>query len=452
MYGGLPLAPGGLTHCPQCGSALLPGRVCPSCQVAWEPVTPTAPASAATPPPLQICPWCGGALQNGACYRCRVEWVPKGKGGPAPPPMASAAPPAAQKPRTTQTRSKTIVKKALRYIPPVRLVWIFLGILIAVGETQSTPAGEGAWAAVLAFAVGLDLVIQFGRFGKKLRFPDAALAIGMFIVILVQPRNATIGSDPTVDYGVTLLAVTAATIVIRHLLRQNGRPWFNPTALGLAVGLFLFGLQVPWAVGVWPASGAAPQKVAEIVLVVIFGVVLVIRQRNTWRFPAFFFATAIPLQFVQTLALQQGLGADPGTTLATTIFAPLTFFYGFFMVSEPRTAPSAPKHMWRFAILVGATYVLLGLLFGYGANHSTSIYFWSNLSSIDPCLALFAGNLYAVVTRKVWKKRPSKDVAPRSVAAPSPERYGAFTAPMFYGGFEIVGAPGPNPPSLAGAR
>ncbi len=435
----------GLTQCPQCGSGLLPGRICPSCQVAWEPVGAAPPAAPASPAPLQSCPWCGGALSGGACFRCRVEWVPKSRSGGegvarASKPTVAAAP---AKSKSTQTRGKTLLKKALRWIPPVRLVWIFLGIMILVGGYQSSPAGEGAWAAVLGLSVGLDLIIQLGRFGRKLRFPDAALAIANFLVILIAPGNATIGSSPN-DFGIILLSTTAVTIVMRHLLRQNGRPWFNPTALGLALGWVFFALPVAWAVGGWPAVGVATSKVNELALAIIFGITLIVRQRNTWRFPAFFFATAVPLQIAITLI--QG-GTVDQSSLSLTILPPLTIFYGLWMVPEPRTAPSAPKHMWRFSILVGVLYVLLGT---FWTLQDASIVTFSAWSAIDPFVALFAGNIYAIVSRRVRVKKPVKADAPMSLASSAPSRSGAFAAPMFYGGFEIVGAPGPNPPPFPG--
>lgn len=432
----------GLTQCPQCGSGLLPGRICPSCQVSWEPVGAAPPAAPAGPAPLQICPWCGGNLSGGACFRCRVEWVPKTR--PAAGPPKAAARPAPAKAKGTQTRAKTILKKTLRWIPPVRLVWIFLAVLIFVSDLQSAPAGEGAWAAVVGLSVGLDMVIQIGRFGRRrLRFPDAAIAIANFLVILVVPANATFGAA-TGDLGYALLSTTAVTIVVRHLLRQNGRPWFNPTALGLALGWVFFALPVPWSVGGWPGVGVSNAKVTELALVITFGVFLVIRQRNTWRFPAFFFATAIPLQAAVTVATG---GTVDASTLSLVIVPPLTIFYGFFMVPEPRTAPSAPKHMWRFSILVGVLYVLLNAFWNL---HNATIAAYSAWAAVNPFVALFAGNFYAVVSRRVKAKKPVKAEAPMSIASSSPTRGAAFAAPMFYGGFEIVGAPGPNPPPIPG--
>lgn len=381
---------------------------------------------------------------GGACYRCRVEWRPKASATAPPPARFSPGRSSAPQGTGTQTRWKSLLKRSLRWIPPVRLVWIFLGIMIWAGGAQTaTSEGLEIWFSVLGLAVGLDMMVQVGRYGRKVRFPDAALAIGMFLVILIVPSSTSVFSGSTTAFWEELLSVTAATVVIRHLLRQNGRPWFNPTALGLALGYVLFALPVPWGVGAWPGTGNSASAL-EMYLTVIFGIALVIRQRNTWRFPAFFFLAAIPLQAIMTVSSG---GQLDSVTLSQVIVPPLTIFYGLWMVPEPRTAPSAPKHMWRFALLVGAVYVLLGT---FWQSHDPVIAAQSSWSAIDPFVALFAGNFYAVLSRKVKLKKPTRAEVPLSIAAAQPWRTEAFGTPMFYGGFDTVGAPGPNPPPLPG--
>ena len=296
--------------------------------------------------------------------------------------------------------------RVLPRLPPVRLVWIGLVVLVLAGRTQSTPSGATAWAAVLGLSVGLDLLLQFARFGRRVRFPDAALTSGMFLVVLVSPSNVGLGSAPG-QLGIVVLAVTASTVVLRHLLRHAGRPWCNPTALGIVLGFVLFALPVPWSIGAWPSGHAPSTKVVELALVVVLGLLLMLRSRNTWRLPVVFFAVALPLQFF-LLALQGGL-SDPN--LPYIVASPVTLFYGLWMVPEPRTAPASPRGMVGYALLVGLAYGLLGAFWELPSAWISSGQSWS---AIDPFLALLLGNLFALALR-----RPSRvPEAPRSSPEP----------------------------------
>ncbi len=83
-----------LTHCPQCSGPLTPESECPVCQVRWEPSHPElnttigrpGMSGAAPPPPtaplaapteLTHCPQCGTLLAPGrVCPNCQVSWEP----------------------------------------------------------------------------------------------------------------------------------------------------------------------------------------------------------------------------------------------------------------------------------------------------------------------------------------------------------------------------------------
>ncbi|MDE1820133.1 MAG: hypothetical protein KGI98_04675 [Euryarchaeota archaeon] len=288
-------------------------------------------------------------------------------------------------------RRRTLITKVLRRLPPVRLVWIFLGTLIFVGGGQSSVPGAEAWALVVAFAVALDMALQFARFRHGLRFPDAALSTAMFLVLLLQPPNAAWGSAAG-DYGVLLLASTAAALVPRHALRISGRPWFNPTALGITVGYVLLALPISWQVGSWPAPHVPASREVEMVLVALLGILLTIRQpRQVWL-PVSFFAVALPLEGL-VLGVQNGLSV---AALGTVLFSPITVFFGLWMVPEPRCAPSQTRWMWRYGLVVGALYVLLGALWSLGSTPLSAHQSWS---SILPFLALLAGNTLALAAR-----------------------------------------------------
>ncbi len=86
-----------LTHCPQCSGPLSPEGECPVCQVRWEPTpeglttapgmsAPSGPVTLASTPAateLTNCPQCGGPLAPGrVCPTCQVSWEPSSSSPP----------------------------------------------------------------------------------------------------------------------------------------------------------------------------------------------------------------------------------------------------------------------------------------------------------------------------------------------------------------------------------
>ena len=386
------------------------------------------------PPPLTACPWCFTPLQNSACPVCQVAWVPA---EPSPPPVAPVRPPVAPRiapparagpagagiprvaarpgappprippksPRKPESAAKKFGRKVLRQFLPVRLVWIFLIALAYAGHLLDSATGLEALGALLGISAGVDLAIQLGRF-TTVRVPDAALAIGAFYLVLVQPGVLTL----------PLIAILVAGIVIRHAVRLNGHPWFNPTALGLTIGFFLFGTQVPWAVGNSPLDEA---------VMIVFGLLLILRQRNSWRLPAFFLATVVPLLILTPVLVGKPIALNE-SNLFVAYLSPFILFFAFFMVPEPRTCPSSPRQAPYFAVLVAVLFVALELLF---AEYPVV----GPLGAIAPFLALFGGNVYTIVLRLRHRPRPAKKAAARSVPAWSDVRYGAGGMPSFGG-------------------
>lgn len=311
--------------------------------------------------------------------------------------------------------------------------------MAAVGYLSSG-TDLGILAEVLLLAVVLDLGIKYARF-RSLRIPDAAIAIGAFLVVLVQPSS----------FDIPMAAVVVCTIVLRLLLRYQGHPILNPTAFGLAIGFFLLGTQVPWNVGgpalLLTGTSSAAVSVAgtlEVALIVVFGLLLVLRQKSTWRFPLFFFLAYLPLFLILSRSLSPSLSIS-AYWVADVYLSPQILFFAFFMVPEPRTAPAAPRWIIVFSLLVGGMSAIIPV--ALNSNPQLSV-----VGAIAPFLALFVGNGFAVAQR--WWRRPKtvKVAAPRSVPRRGPSRYGGASVPRFPsspaypGGLEYVGGPGPNPP------
>jgi len=220
-----------------------------------------------------------------------------------------------------------------RFLPPARLVWISLAVLGIYGVRQLSGLGEVSLLVLPLLAVGTDLAFQAARF-SKIRFPDAALATGLFLALIFPPVV------PLALAG----AATFAAIAIRHALRYRGHPFLNPAASGVLLGGVVFGLAPAW----WVAIGPLGEY-----LMLALGAVLLIRTPRAWRVPlGFFVAFGLVVAAVHLLVS----ATVDSNVLFLAVVDPATLFFGLYMVTEPRTAPSDPflQPIYGAAIGVGA--------------------------------------------------------------------------------------------------
>ncbi len=247
-----------------------------------------------------------------------------------------------------------------------------------------------------------DLGLPYTRF-PRLRFPDAALANGLFLSILLWP--ATISLE--------VLSIAAATVGLRHLLRRGGHPLANPAALGVTLAATVFALPQPWHVGT---------SLTDTILVIALGAILWTQAWPTWRLWGVFLATNLGA----VAAVAWSLAGPPAMTLAVEAAAlgPAPMFYAFFMVPGPRTAPSARRPMAMFRAVAGTSAAVLPVLFAEAPLVSA-------LGVLVPYLALFLGNLLAVIlpssrgvhrpARRAWlrseRERGEKEATPVRRAA-----------------------------------
>ena len=222
--------------------------------------------------------------------------------------------------------------------------------------------------ALPLIAAIVDLAFQAVRFAH-VRFPDAALATGLFLALILPP------------IAPVLLAGTLAfaAIAVRHSLRAAGRPWFNPAATAIVMGTVLFGLAPAWWVGI--GAYGLP-------LLIALGVVLLVRTPISWRMPAVFLVAYGFLSVVQHLVV--GASTDP-RILLLGVADPATLFFALFMVPEPRTSPPVRHQMVLYAGIVGTLAAFLPLF----------------LPSLGVLVALLGGNLLAVLLR--WSPSESLD-------------------------------------------
>ncbi len=256
-----------------------------------------------------------------------------------------------------------------RWLPPARLLWIFLAVLAVYGiESFDFAAGLPSLLVLPVVAVVLDLLFQAVRFPRP-RFPDAAIATGLFLALIFPPTASLL----------LAATATAGAIALRHILRYRGRPWFNPAMTGALLGSFLFGLAPAWWVAVGPPVGYYG-TVGEFAMLAMGGVLL-LRNWRAWRLPAAFFATYAVLAVVQHVLV--GASTDPRILFLEAI-DPVMIFFGLYMVAEPRTAPAALPAQTLYAGVVGVAAALFPIF----------------TPTIAVFLALFIGNLLSVVMRR----------------------------------------------------
>jgi Na+-translocating ferredoxin:NAD+ oxidoreductase RnfD subunit len=158
---------------------------------------------------------------------------------------------------------------------------------------------------------------------------------------------------------------TGVAILSKYAIRSRRANVFNPAVLGLVVTFFLFGTEQDW----W---GALPDLPLPFVgLFTVAGAYLAYRVN---KLPAAITFLGVFYAFFTLTAF----ASDPAT-VAELFRAPdlnAALYFAFFMVTDPPTSPSRPRHQVIYAAIVatvsygifrynGAVYFLLaGVLVG----------------------------------------------------------------------------------------
>jgi Na+-translocating ferredoxin:NAD+ oxidoreductase RnfD subunit len=267
------------------------------------------------------------------------------------------------RPRDPRSGRFSAVQRTIRrWVPAPRLLWIVLAVLGLVGvEFLGGGLGVESLVVLPIIAASTDLLFQQVRHPRS-RFPDAALATGLFLALLFPP------AVPLAAAG----AVTFGAVGVRHVLRARGRPWFNPAAAGLLLGAIAFGLAPAW----WGA-------VNELALIAA-GAVLFVWNLPRWRVPVAFFAVFAGLTVLTRLLVSVGNGTSGSLSFSTIAVAdPSVLFFGLLMVPEPRSAPADRE----LGVLYGATIAAAATVLVFG------------FPTMALPLALLVGNLMALSIR-----------------------------------------------------
>jgi len=280
-------------------------------------------------------------------------------------------------------RSKVEVLR--RALPPVRILWLMLVGLGVYGSNYLGGLGLSSLVVAPVIAGVVDLGFQSVRFERP-RFPDSALATGLFIALIFPPTASL----------VLVASVAFAAVAFRHILRYKARPWFNPATTGILLGTLFLGLAPAWWVGIGPYGEIA---------IVALGLVLLARTPHQWRLPAVFLVTYGLLAAVQHVVA--GTSLDPHVLLLQAI-DPATLFFALFMVPEPRTAPGAAHEQVLYAGVIGVSAAFLPLF----------------LPSLGILVALIVGNILALLLRRHAARISSPRASSVGATARTPRRSG----------------------------
>lgn len=177
---------------------------------------------------------------------------------------------------------------------------------------------------IVSSAVCLIFAAVLKALKKKKMFSRSALITGLIIGLVLAPGE--------VLWRVILICLIA---MASKFIKFNNRHIFNPAAFGLLAGLF-FGTQMGW----WAAYSAP--------LVIIVGAHLLYELKGRWKMIFSFFAALIVLIFAQSLMLDASFVDQVYLVIGTS------FFFAFFMLTDPMTAPFKPKDLVIFGIIAAA--------------------------------------------------------------------------------------------------
>ena len=208
-------------------------------------------------------------------------------------------------------------------------------ILLAAFGGYRSGYGNVAWQTITSLTTALvtNIVIDWLR-TKRLVISESAIITGLIIALVTAP------SSPLPE--IALLAFVA--IVSKFLIRFNKRTIFNPAALSLLIGVLVFNLPLGW----WGDHNH--------ILTIIAGSLLLIEYRGQWKTVYSFLITLAALVIIHALILNMPVVEE------LTFKIGISFFFAFFMLTDPKTKPLMADQSIPFGIIT-AVFSFLSMIF-----------------------------------------------------------------------------------------
>ncbi len=200
----------------------------------------------------------------------------------------------------------------------------------------------------IAVTVLLCAAIEVGvtyRREHVLVWPASALQTGISVAFIFRVAGQQ-HADRWSGRGLPIFAFVAViSLLPKYFIRHNNRHIFNPSNIGLAWALLLFGPSHVFSEHLWWAPLGVPILVA---FAVIFGGAFwVLRQVKMIQLATMFLATFLPLiglfaLFGRTYWAGWHRGPVGGSFYWLTIaLSPELLIFTFFMITDPQTAPKS---------------------------------------------------------------------------------------------------------------
>jgi len=234
-----------------------------------------------------------------------------------------------------------------KYFRTAPMYYWTLSLLILMASVSSYYRGQLPTNLVISFLVASSLDMLMRKFfaKKPLSFPYSGAITGTIIGSIA----------PFVSSPLVVVTASIVAILSKYFIKIRGNHIFNPATLGLLVALSIFSLGDEWwAAGSYNTAG----------YIITLTPLLVIA-----NYKAIKLGVSIP--FLVTVALLSLVTGFIPLTLSISgirgFFFALPFYFGFIMVSEPKTSPYKRNEQIVFGIAVA---VLMFVLSFYNVKYA----------------------------------------------------------------------------------
>ncbi|HWC62047.1 MAG TPA: hypothetical protein VG501_00385 [Rhizomicrobium sp.] len=261
----------------------------------------------------------------------------------------------------------------LRRLSVHRLALYYLLILLLAAEIFCLahilpyPPLDLAFSALVTGAASFGGNWIFSRVWEVESSPDSVWITALILILIITPFAPR--DLHAIGYAVfaSLWAMAA-----KYIFTVKRRNIFNPAAFGVALAALALGSSVSWWIG-----GSL-----YVLPLVILGGMLILAKMNVTEMLAAFAAAAL-----FTVAVTSPVG-HPLQAAGDIALHSMFFFFGFAMLTEPKTAPLGRVNRIVYGGLVG---ILFAPEIHFGAWYTT------------PEAALLIGNLFSAAT--YWRRR-----------------------------------------------
>lgn len=216
-------------------------------------------------------------------------------------------------------------------------------------------------AAILTCAV-IEVTLTF-RHSRSFVWPASAMLTGSGVALILRYVGTPPGDHWTFEGWYLFAAIAGLSLLTKYVIRYRGSHVFNPSNVGLVVAFVVLGSSVIEPLDFW--WGPLDLWMAIAYAVIIVGGSLITRRLRL---------LGLAISFWVSFAILLGILAASGHCMvANWAFAPvcgvdywrvITFspelmIFLFFMITDPKTAPSGQVGRIAFGMLVAAASVLL---------------------------------------------------------------------------------------------